>query len=149
VIRVEASRVIERPIGDVWAYLSNLDNMPAWDTGLVRIAWQPPLRLGMEVEMHDASPILRLLDRLVGPFVFKVSEYEEARRFGLRVMRGKSRLEAVYSLDSVDAERTRITRVGTVQGEGVWKVLELMLRPRATREREVEVTNLKRILESR
>lgn len=148
-IHVEASRQIERPIQEVWAYIANLDNMPTWDPGLVSVKWQPPLRPGLPIEMHDASPLLRVLDRIVGPFVFTVSDYEEGKSFGVRVSRGRSSLEAIYSLEAVAADRTRVTRTFTIQGYGPWKLLERLLKRRAVREREAEVANLKRYLEAR
>jgi hypothetical protein len=148
-IRVEASRSIGRPIDDVWSYLANLDNMPAWDPGLVEVKWRPPLALGSTVEMHDASPILRLVSALVLP-VFTLSQFEPGRRIGLRASRdgGRSWLEAVYSLEALGPRETKITRVMTVNGRGPWKLLELALRRRAVTEREAEVANLKRILEA-
>jgi Polyketide cyclase / dehydrase and lipid transport len=148
-LTVEASRVIERPIGEVWKYMSNLDNMPAWDPGLVEVKWRPPLRLGMDIEMHDASPLLRMLDQWLGPFVFRVSALEDEQRFGIRLQRGTSSMEAVYSLQPIDAQHTRVTRVATADGKGAWKLLELAIRRRMLREQEFEVANPKRILEFR
>jgi hypothetical protein len=147
-IRVEASRVIDRPIEDVWAYMANLDNMPDWDPGLMEVSWQPPLRLGLDVRMQDESPMLSWIERVLGPFIFRVTEFEATRRFGLRVTRGASYLEAIYTLEPAGPEGTRVTRVSTLDGHGPWKLLELGLKRRALREREAEVTNLKRILES-
>jgi uncharacterized protein YndB with AHSA1/START domain len=149
-IRVEASRVIERPIADVWAYLSNLDNMPAWDPGLIEVEWHPPLALGAAIEMRDESPIFRLASRLVRLPTFAISELEDGRRIGLRATPdgGKSWLEAVYSLERLGPRQTTLTRVATIHGAGVWRLLEVVMRRRARREREAEVANLKRILES-
>jgi uncharacterized protein YndB with AHSA1/START domain len=124
-IQVEASRIIERSIDAVWAYLSNLDNMPAWDPGLLEVKWRRPLALGSVVEMHDASPLLRLVSSFIRAPVFEVSEVENGRRIGLRVSadRGRSWLHAVYSLEpvgptgrchenSVAPRRTRLEAVG-------------------------------------
>jgi len=150
VIRVEASRVVGRATDEVWAYLSDLDNMPAWDPGLVEARWRRPLAIGETVELRDASPLLKLVGRLIRLPTFAVSELEEGRRLGLRASpdEGKSWLEAVYTLESLGPRETKITRVGSINGAGPWKVLELALRRRAIREREAEVANLKRILES-
>lgn len=149
-IRVEASRIIDRAPEDVWAYVSNLDNMPAWDPGLVEVKWDPPLVLGAMVEMRDASRVLTLVSRLVRSPTFVVSELEDGRRFGLRATPdgGKSWLEAVYSIEPIGPRQTRVTRVASLHGHGGWKLLELVLRRRAMREREAEVTNLKRVLEA-
>ena len=148
-IQVRASRVIDRPIVDVWAYLSNLDNMPSWDPGLVAVEWRRPLTVGSVVVLRDSSPLFRMASRLVPLPRFVVSELEPGRRLGLWASpdRGKSWLHAVYSLDPDDG-RTRVTRDFSMHGAGAWKILELALRRRAVTEREGEVANLQRILES-
>jgi hypothetical protein len=150
VIRVEASRIVGRATDEVWAYLSDLDSMPAWDPGLVEVRWHRPLGLGATVQMRDASPLLRIIGRLIRLPTFKISELEEGRRLGLRASPdgGKSWLEAVYILEALGPRETKITRVGSINGAGPWKLLELALRRRVIRERDAEVANMKRILES-
>jgi hypothetical protein len=144
--RVEASCVIERPISDVWAYISNLDNQPAWDPGLVEVKWKPPLGDGSLVELRDDSLLLRLLGRASDRAT--VTEYREGRAFALRFSHGPSFLQAKYELDPVESGHTRLTRVAILNGIGAWRLLEVALRRRAVRERAAEITNIKRILES-
>jgi hypothetical protein len=150
-IQVEASRVIDRRIEDVWAYMSNLDNMPSWDPGLIEIKWHRPLEVGATIEMRDASPVLTFVGKLVRLPRFEVSELEDGRRLGLRATPdgGRSWLQAAYSLERVGPQRTIVTRVASIHGAGAWRLLELMLSRRVKREREAEVENLKRILEER
>jgi hypothetical protein len=150
-IQVEANRVIERPIEDVWAYMSNLDNMPAWDPGLIEVKWHRPLALGTTVEMRDASPLLKLVGRLVRAPSFEINELEDGRRFGLRATPdgGRSWLQAVYSLEPVGPHQTKVTRVAAIHGAGGWRLLEVVMGRRVKREREAEVVNLKRILEKK
>jgi uncharacterized protein YndB with AHSA1/START domain len=146
VIRVEASRVIARPIEAGWGYIADLDNMPTWDPGLARVRWQAPLRQGARIELHDTSPVLRLVSRIVPP-VFTVTDYEGGRRFAFGISRGASSIETVYSLESTSPATTRVTRTFTFDGHGIWRLLELATQRRAIRHREAEVENLKRLLE--
>jgi uncharacterized protein YndB with AHSA1/START domain len=146
VIRVEASRVIARPTDEVWAYVTNLGNMPSWDPGLVAVRWQAPMRTGTRVEMDDASRILRLVGRIVPP-VFSVTHYEDGRSFALSLSRGASSMKTVYALEALGPASTKVTRSFSFDGRGIWRLFELATRRRAIRDREAEVENLKFVLE--
>ncbi len=146
-IHVEASRVIARPMQEVWAYLSNLDNMPSIDPGLLKVAWHPPMRPQTRIEMYDASPVIRFASRIVPP-VFTVTDFEDGRRFGLGLVRGPSSMRTVYSLEAPTPELTKVTRSFTMDGRGIWRLLELAIKRRVIRDREAEVENLKRMLEA-
>jgi hypothetical protein len=130
----------------VWAYISNLDNQPAWDPGLVEVKWKAPLGEGSRVELRDDSLLLRLLGRASDRAT--VTEYREGRVLALRISHGSSFLQAKYELAPVDSGHTRLTRVAILNGVGAWRLLELALRRRAVRERAAEIGNIKRILES-
>jgi ligand-binding SRPBCC domain-containing protein len=51
-IRLEATTIVERRPEDVWAYVSNLDNLKEWDPGVV----------GRRERMAEISNIKRILE---------------------------------------------------------------------------------------
>jgi uncharacterized protein YndB with AHSA1/START domain len=46
--RTEASAIIDRPIADVWKFMTDISNTPKWDPGVleVRLTSASPPRLG-------------------------------------------------------------------------------------------------------
>jgi ligand-binding SRPBCC domain-containing protein len=51
-IRVKATTIVERRPEDIWAYVSNLDNLKEWDPGVV----------GRRERMAEISNIKRILE---------------------------------------------------------------------------------------
>ena len=69
---------------------------------------------------------------------------------GTRVLWGDSWLGVSYALDMTDAGRTRLTRSFRANAGGILgRLTAPLIARRARRERDVEITNVKRILEAR
>jgi hypothetical protein len=79
-LRIEMSEVINRPVEDVWAVVTNFDNWAkaASSRSEFRQTAEGPLRVGATVESRRA-----ILGRSLKLHSIVVSEYEPNRAFGL------------------------------------------------------------------
>src|SRR5512137_1452239 len=75
-IKVEGSEVIDRPIEQVWKFLTSVENAPKWDTGIVeaRQTSDGPVGLGTTVEAVRESRNKRRTLKI------KVTEYDPNKR---------------------------------------------------------------------
>jgi carbon monoxide dehydrogenase subunit G len=91
-MRVEVSVTIQRPLEDVFAYITNFENNPRWQSGMqeCRFTSEPPLRVGSTYKQ-----VARFLGQRIES-TFEVLEYEPNRMirfhstsgtFPIRIMR--------------------------------------------------------------
>jgi hypothetical protein len=78
----------------------------AVDPAAVRAAFTGGL-LGTRYGAHDASPLLRVLSRIIQP-IFTVTDFEGGRRFTVGLSRGASHISAVYALTSATQRSTKV-----------------------------------------
>jgi uncharacterized protein YndB with AHSA1/START domain len=144
VARAEQSIFVERPIEEVFGYLTDLERVPEWQTNVLFLQLQGSggLRPGAQlVELR------KFLGRKVESVVL-VTEYEPPHRYTIRVQSGP----IPFEISNVFSESGGGTRIdATVEGEpgrffGLveWRVVKAV-------ERELwnSLATLKDILESR
>jgi uncharacterized protein YndB with AHSA1/START domain len=86
VMRIEKSVVIARPVGDVWAVLSNLDNFKRWSLSGQEYKQTSPGPLGVGASVEGGRVVLgRFHMRLQG---LVVTEYEPNRTVAMTVRVG-------------------------------------------------------------
>jgi carbon monoxide dehydrogenase subunit G len=143
VVRAEQSIVVERPIEEVFAYLTDLDRVPDWQSNVLFLQLQSgSMRTGAKlVELR------KFLGRKVESVV-EVSAYEPPYRYTITVQSGPIPF-AISNVLSDTAEGTRIDAVvegepGRFFGLVEWRVVKAV-------ERELwnSLATLKDILESR
>jgi uncharacterized protein YndB with AHSA1/START domain len=144
VVRAEESVYIERPIEEVFGYLTDLERVPEWQTNVLFLQLQGPgsLRTGARlVELR------KFLGRKVESIV-EVTEYEPPRRYNTRVQSGPIPFE-ISNLLSESGGGTRIDAAiegepGRFFGLVEWRVVKAV-------ERELwnSLATLKDILEAR
>ena len=151
--RIEASTVVERPAQDVWAYLADLNQLKSWDPDVLDVRWTPPARLDQTftivVDLISGRP-------LVGDA--RIVACEPGRRIGWEARPqapgwvtggGRSHLTATYTTEPMSDDRTRLTRRLELEPRGMLALVGPAMAFLARRERHAEISNLKRILESR
>jgi uncharacterized protein YndB with AHSA1/START domain len=76
---------IDRPVSEVFAYVTDPQNLPTWQTNTVSsvVEGEGPLRLGTRLREVHRAPGGKELESLV-----EVSEFEPDRVFALRVVEG-------------------------------------------------------------
>jgi hypothetical protein len=144
VARAEQSIFVERPIGEVFAYLTNLERVPDWQTNVLFLQLQSSggMRAGARlVELR------KFLGRKVESIV-EVTEYEPPHRYTITVQSGPIPFRISNAL-SESGGGTRIDAVvegepGRFFGLVEWRVVKAV-------ERELwnSLATLKDILEAR
>lgn len=138
----EREIVIERTPGDVFAYLTDLANLPEWQSSIAEIRHEEegPLREGARfVEVR------RVAGRRIESTI-EVATLEPEREFALRVVEGPLP-GTVRHLLAPESGATRLTVVGELGGGGLRSLAGPLLERAARREAEGDLRRLKRVLE--
>jgi len=144
VVRAEESIFVERPVEEVFAYLTDLERVPEWQTNVLFLQLQSGggLRPGAQlVELR------KLLGRKVESVV-EVTEYEPPHRYTIKVQSGPVPFE-ISNVLSESGGGTRIDAV--VEGEPgrFFGLVEWLVVKAVERELWNSLATLKDILEAR
>ena len=142
--RFQQSVVINRPLEQVSAFVSDLENDPQWTPGAVmRRTSQGPLGIGTTFQQHD-----RFLGRRMD-LSLEVTDYEPPRKIGLKTISGQLSFGGTRMFEPLGVAATRVTFVGEGHASGVLKLAEPLLAAAGERRLRTQLGNLKRLLESR
>jgi uncharacterized protein YndB with AHSA1/START domain len=136
---------IQRPVDEVFAFVTDPGNFPRWAGALVTAAQQTspgPMRAG--ATFHQTNRFL--IRRFQTDFV--VTAYEPPRRFEYRSTAGPIQFTGHYTF-AADGDGARFTSVDDTQLGGLLQILAPLLQPLAQRQIETNLGNIKRILETR
>ncbi len=136
----EGSALINRPIEEVWRFISDPLSALVWGRGVsdVVITSSGPVGLGTTLRLSMSGS--RMEARII--------RYEVAKTFTLEFTSGLVKgSKLTYSVESVEG-KTRLTTDLEMRLSGVWKLMYPVLTRRRIRDRESSVTNVKRILEA-
>ena len=137
--RVERSALIPAPPSEVFAYLSNLDNLAEWQTGIV------------SAEREDAGPMqvgssARVTRELMGQRLavpLAVTEYEPPGRLGIASEVSGVRAAAMLELsDADDGTATQLSFAMEISGSGMTRFMEPMIAGAATGDIEASLQRL-------
>jgi uncharacterized protein YndB with AHSA1/START domain len=144
VVRAEESIFVERPIEEVFAYLTDLERVPEWQTNVLFLQLQSTGSLRPGAQLVE---LRKFLGRKVESVVL-VTEYEPPHRYTIKVQSGP----IPFEISNVLSESGGGTRIdAAVEGEpgrffGLveWRVVKAV-------ERELwnSLATLKDVLESR
>jgi uncharacterized protein YndB with AHSA1/START domain len=141
--KFEINLVINRPIDEVFAFISNPENLPRWRASILEV-------------QKDSSEPLGVGSVVRGRFTFlgrpfdgnlEIIAREPHRSYTTRMTEGPFPLEARYTLEPVEGG-TRLTLA--IQGEpgGFFKLAEPLVVSMAKRSYEADLHNLKEMLEA-
>jgi uncharacterized protein YndB with AHSA1/START domain len=139
----EINLVIHRPIEDVFAFISNAENLPRWRAATLEVK-----------PVSNGAP--RVGSIFKGRFTFlgrpfdgnlEVIAREPHHRYATKMVEGPFPLEAHYTFEPVEGG-TRLTLM--IQGEpgGFFKLAEPLVVSMARRSYESDLHNLKEMLEA-
>ena len=139
-IRFEFSLDIERPPAEVFAYVTDPDRLPEWQSSAVEARWEGEKATGARV--HEVRKFLgRRIDSEL-----EVIEYEPGRRFGLKTISGPVPVTVHQTFEPRDGG-TRL--MFTAEGEpcGFFKLAEPVVGRVAERQFKSDFETMKDILE--
>lgn len=140
---LDLSIVINRPVEEVFAFLSNPENNPKWSS------------LTKEVQITSAGPIgMGTTYRSVATFLgrriesdVKFTEYEPNRSFAQKSTSGPVPVENRVTFERVEGG-TQVTSHQVAEVGGFFKVAEPLLVSMVKRQFEADLANLKDLMEA-
>ena len=141
--RIEISLVINRPVEEVFAFVSNSENLPRWRSTSLEV--QKTSEGSISVGSTFRGRFTFLGRQFDGNIV--VTGYEPNRVYVSRIAEGPFPLETGYTLEPVE-NRTHVSFV--VEGEpgGFFKLAEPLVVSMARRAYDTDLQNLKEMLEA-
>lgn len=143
-MRLSAHREIDRPAGEVFAFISDASNNPRWQKGQRSCEWTtpPPIGVGSVYEQEA-----RFLGRTVTNR-FQVTEYEPGRSITIRSTGGSFPITVRRSVEPTGNGRSRVT--ADIQGEPgrFFRLMGPLVRRLAQRSVDADYDRLKGLLEN-
>jgi uncharacterized protein YndB with AHSA1/START domain len=143
-IELSSSIVINRPVEEVFSYVTDAKNLSNWMSELVKAdqASNGPMGLGTKI-----NAVANVLGRQAES-IQEVSKYELNRVFAIKSASGPVENEDEFTFEP-DAGGTKVTR--TTKGEiaGFFKMAEPLVVRMLSRQLKTNFANLKDLLETR
>ena len=140
---VERSILINRPVDQVYAYVSDPRNDPQWQTGIneTTIVGDAPLAVGTQIK--GARTFMgRKLEA-----VLEIVSLQPNQSISMKSVKAPFPFTATYTMAS-EGEATRVNAVVDLEPAGFFKLAEGMLSSNANKEMEQSLATLKNKLES-
>ena len=137
------SVVIKRPVEQVFAVVSDLENDPPW-SGAAELRRTSPGPVGV-------GTTFRQRDRLLGrrlELTLQVVDYEPNHKVTLKTTSRGLSFAGTRMVEPVGQGATRVTFVGGGRAGGVWRPAEPLLAAVGGRRLRAQLGRLKRLLES-
>ena len=141
-VKAEHTIVVERPVAEVFAYLTDVSKLPEWQSGVVEAKAE-----GATEEGATFREVRKFLGKRMESTI-EVTEYERDRLFTITVRRGPVPFEVRHVFEEADGG-TRLTVSGSGEPGGFFKLAEPIVGRAAERTFQNDFGNLKDILETR
>jgi uncharacterized membrane protein len=137
---------IDRPIEQVFAFVANLENIPKYQSEVVKseVITEGPIRLGSKF-----TEVVNILGRKVNA-VCEVTEYEHLKELGFKSTSSPTiEYGGHFVFNSAqDGAGTQITFTGTASLKGLWRLVEPLFAGELRKGITDELMKLKNILEA-
>ena len=143
-IRFAFPTEIDRPVEDVFAFVTDPRRLPEWQTTTVSVVQEPdgPMREGTRLRELHRAPLGRDLESLV-----EVARYEPDRRFDLRMLEGPLLLDGNFGFERAGGG-TRIDFAAEGRPRGLMRLAQPLLARSLERQFRRYFARLKELLES-
>ena len=145
-VRIDVTTLISRPVQEVWDYFIDLSNSPRWTRSgsELRPTSEGPFGVGTTVES-----VRTVLGREIKSQTLVTTQYDPGHSISFTAdVALLGRLIGGFTFESVGAG-TRLSRWTELEGGGARETLGRILSPVVRRSQRTELTNLKRLIESR
>ena len=140
-MRLERDIVIDKPASEVFAFVSEPRNLPAWQHSVVEVSRDDgPVEVGTRF-----AEVRHFLGKQLVSTV-EVIELEPDRCFTVRIVDGSVRATVYHLLEAL-GERTRLTVVGEVKVSGLLRLAAGAMAKAAEHEGQADLARLKTLLE--
>ncbi len=140
---IEVRVWIQRPVEDVYNYVTTLDDWPKWRSDVVKgeILTEGPMRVGTQ-----ARGVGKIFGR---PFTIEVevTALEPGGKFGYRPIKGPLRTNNLYTFES-QAGGTLIILTDEIRMQGIFRVVEPLMPGLVRSGYRKNLASLKAVLEA-
>jgi uncharacterized protein YndB with AHSA1/START domain len=143
-IKAEQNSIIDRPIEEVFAYVGDQTNTPAWQSGLVEVRRTTEGPIGVGTKHTFVRTFMGRRMEADNEYV----AYEPNKLITFRTTSGPVRLEASYLFEAV-APGTRLTSRIEMDASGFMSLAEPLIAAGLRREMKTGFRVLKSLLEDR
>jgi uncharacterized membrane protein len=141
--KVEASVVINRPVEEVFAFMSDVKNWLKWQSGM------------LEAEQSSEGPVgvgstSRGVNQFLGrrmEWTSEITAYELNKKMEQKIKAGPMLIEQSVKLEPVEGG-TKLTLGGEGESGGFFKLAEPLVNRQMEKEMEGNISRLKDILEA-
>ena len=140
-IRASASVLVNRPIGDVWKFVANVETMDRWVKGISETK-----RPAGELEVGSTFTSKFIHGARTFDVTHRVTECDPPSRFGTESTEGPFQYSSVLLLEDSEGA-TRVTNVLRAGSGGASGLLAPVLRWGMRRQLSKELKDLKRAIE--
>lgn len=144
-IRVGVTVQVDRPVAEVFAYLTDPESLAEWQTNVVSVTKETagPVGPGTRFREVRRGPFGRRVESIV-----EVSAYEENRRFDLRIVSGPLPIDGRNRF-APTGRGTRVHFVAEGELRGPVRLARPILARLVLRQFQADYARLKEALESR
>ncbi|HKP53881.1 MAG TPA: SRPBCC family protein [Chloroflexia bacterium] len=142
--RFEHTELTNRPVAEVFRFLSDFANNSQWEPGVLESKQISPGPLAIGAELSD---VRKVMGRRVET-TYEVTEYEPDRKFGLKSNSGPVRVRASYTFEPVDGS-TRVTDRAEFETTGLFKLAEPLFARSVEKQMKANFAKIKQLLETR
>ena len=142
-IKFEKSIIIHRPVEEIWKFLSNVENMPKWDRGVLEAKQTSEGPPGIGSTLQTVRQFLGR--RQIGNA--RVAEYVPNRMLALQISVGPITAQTRYTFEPVEGG-TQLAQTTDIELRGWWKLITPILSPLLEKDGRDEFANTKRMMES-
>lgn len=142
-IKVETNVVINRPIGEVFAFVTNPANGSRYQSGVQESKQTSEGPIGVGTTYHEVRQFLGR--RIVSDN--EVTEYEPNRQWSFKSTSGPLPVEGSYTFESTEGG-TSVTMSGQAEAGSFFKLADPIVNRMVRRQLEADSANLKDLLEA-
>ncbi len=141
-IKVEASIVIQKPVGEVFAYTNDPAKNKSWQEGLVdsKITSSGPIGVGTQI-----TDVRKFLGRDMDSKL-EITAYEPNKRVTLKTISGPVKFEITQLYESAEGG-TKLTMLGEGEPGGVFKLAEGAVKKQFEGQLQGDLGRLKKVME--
>lgn len=142
-VKVEASVVINRPLEEVFAFVTTIENSPKWESEVVEAKQTSEGSISVGTTFNGVGEFLgRRIES-----TFAVTAYEPNRTYAIKTTSGPMPFEQEHALEPVEGG-TKVTIVAEVNPGGIFRLAEPIFARRVQSQLDTNLSNLKNVLEA-
>jgi uncharacterized protein YndB with AHSA1/START domain len=136
---------IDRPLHEVFSFVTDPDALSAWQTNTVQATIETDGPFGVGTRLHEVhrAPGGRELHSTV-----EVSQYEVDRRFELRIVEGPLAVDGLFVFAPGPDGSTHLELFGSGKAAGAMRLAQPVLKRFVRRQFATNLKTLKRVMES-